>query len=168
MIAAAPVLLKAFADAVKPRKRLSVSQWADAHRVLSSKGSSEAGRWRTSRVPFLQEPMDCLSQFSPVKKVVIMKSTQTGFTEASLNWIGYVVHHAPSPLLIVYPSLEVRDRVIAQRINPLLQETPELEALIHAKASRTTTNAKDMKDFAGGMMVLSGANSPSSLGSMPI
>ncbi|MDX8384687.1 MAG: phage terminase large subunit family protein, partial [Ghiorsea sp.] len=136
--------------------------------VLSSKGSSEAGRWRTSRVPFLQEPMDCLSQFSPVKKVVIKKGTQLAFTEMALNWMGYVVHHAPAPLLIVYPSLEVRDRVIAQRINPLLQETPELEALIHAKASRAKTNAKDMKDFPGGIMVLSGANSPSSLGSMPV
>lgn len=168
MLNAVRVFVGAFAKSVRPRKRLTVSAWADAHRVLSSKGSSEPGRWRTARVPFLKEPMDCLSLHSPVQKIAIMKSTQTGFTEAALNWIGYVIHHAPSSMLVVYPSLEVRDRVIMQRINPLLQETPPLEALIHAKSSRKATNAKDMKDFAGGMMVLSGANSPSSLGSMPI
>ncbi|NBW63965.1 MAG: hypothetical protein EBR33_12820, partial [Synechococcaceae bacterium WB4_1_0192] len=40
---------------------MTVSQWADAHRMLSRKGSSEPGPWRTDRTPYLREPMDCLS-----------------------------------------------------------------------------------------------------------
>ena len=30
------------------------SEWADQHRMLSSKASAEPGRWRTSRTPYLK------------------------------------------------------------------------------------------------------------------
>ena len=66
---------------LKPEPRLTVSQWADAHRVLSSKGSAEPGRWRNSRTPFLAEIMDCLSPSHPAQRVVFMKGAQVGATE---------------------------------------------------------------------------------------
>lgn len=66
------------ARAIAPRKSLSVSQWADAERVLSSKGSAEAGRWRTARNPVLREPMDALSARSHVRDVVCMFPIQLG------------------------------------------------------------------------------------------
>ena len=53
------------ARAIAPRKPLTVSQWADAERILSSKGSAEPGRWRTHRNPQLREPMDALSARAP-------------------------------------------------------------------------------------------------------
>ena len=55
------------ARALAPRKPLTVSQWADLERRLSSKGSAEPGRWRTDRNPPLREPMDCLSARSTSK-----------------------------------------------------------------------------------------------------
>lgn len=39
----------------------TVSQWADRHRVLSSRSASEAGPYRTSRTPYLRGIMDALS-----------------------------------------------------------------------------------------------------------
>jgi phage terminase large subunit GpA-like protein len=42
-------LLRAWAAGLTPDPDLTVSAWADRHRVLSPRGSSEAGRWRTSR-----------------------------------------------------------------------------------------------------------------------
>jgi phage terminase large subunit GpA-like protein len=62
------IFLGAMAETTKPRARLSVSQWADANRILSSKGSSESGEWTTARTPYLKEPMDCLSLLSPIRK----------------------------------------------------------------------------------------------------
>jgi phage terminase large subunit GpA-like protein len=53
--------LERLARAVKPRDRLSVSQWADRHRILSSKQSGERGGGRTSRNAIMREIMDCLS-----------------------------------------------------------------------------------------------------------
>jgi len=46
-----PLSLRAFTQGWKPKHRLTVSEWADAHRMLSGVGSSEIGPWRTSRKP---------------------------------------------------------------------------------------------------------------------
>lgn len=162
------VLLSALAAAVRPRAALTVSQWADAHRRLSQKASAEFGMWRTARTPYLREIMDCLSAQSPVEEVWIMKSAQVGGTEVGLNWIGYVMHHCPAPMLVVLPTLEVRRRWSLQRLEPMLKETPELRSIFDALRTRSSTNGQDIKDYPGGMLVLGGANSAASLASMPI
>jgi phage terminase large subunit GpA-like protein len=160
--------LAALAPALRPRRRLSVSEWADAYRVLTSKGSSEPGAWRTARTPYLREIMDALSERSPVREVVLMFATQRGKTEVGLNWIGYVMQHTPAPMLTVLPTLEVRKRWVRQRLDPMLAETPVLASLRSALSKRDAGNAEDIKDFPGGMLVIGGANSPASLASMPI
>ena len=57
-------IVHAFALGFKPDPDLSVSQWADKNRFLSSVASSEPGRWQTARTPYLAEIMDCLSPHS--------------------------------------------------------------------------------------------------------
>ena len=41
------VSLTAIAAALRPPPALTVTEWADAHRRLPSKGASEPGQWRT-------------------------------------------------------------------------------------------------------------------------
>ena len=48
----------------KPEPKLTLSKWADDFRFLSKTASSEAGRWRTDRTPYLREIMDSLSPYS--------------------------------------------------------------------------------------------------------
>ena len=152
-----------------PRKRLSVSQWADTYRVLSPKASSIPGPWRTDRVPYLREIMDQLSATSPVQRVVMMTSTQVAKTEAGLNWVGYAMHQMPSPMLVVTPTLQVRKRWTQQRLDPMLRESPALAKLYGAANTRNSGKTQEIKDFpGGGMLVLGGANSAASLASMPI
>lgn len=67
-----------FLHGLRPEEPLTVSQWADKYRKLSSKASAEPGPWRTSRTPYLREPMDCLSSDSPIQRVVMMFAAQTG------------------------------------------------------------------------------------------
>lgn len=162
------LFLRAVAGALKPRPRLTVSQWADQHRLLFSKASSEEGPWRTARTPFAREIMDCLSVSSPVRSVSFMKAAQIVGTEILLNWIGYVMHHAPAPMLINQPTLEVRERFVKQRLDPMLRGTPALVQLFDAGRRRDATNTEAIKDFPAGMLILGGANSPASLASMPI
>lgn len=159
---------KTFARGIYPRKKLTVSQWADANRILSSKSSSEPGNWRTSRVPYTREIMDNLSASDPVQRIVLMFAAQSSKTEIALCWLGYIMEHAPAPTLVVVPTLEVRKRWVKQRLNPMLTETPVLAEIFDAKRSRDSSNAEDIKDFPGGVMVIGGANSPASLSSMPI
>lgn len=159
---------QSFARAIRPRKKLSVSEWADAHRVLSQKSSSEPGRWRTSRAPYTKEVMECLSADSPIQRIVLMFAAQTSKSEVGLNWLGYIMDHSPAPTLVVLPTLEVRKRWVRQRLGPMLTETPVLAEIFDAKRARDASNSEDIKDFPGGMLVIGGANSPASLSSMPI
>ncbi len=156
------------ARSVRPRPLTTVSAWSDKYRILTSKGSGEPGQWRTERTPYLREILDSLSVNSPAQRIVLMFAAQLGKTEVGLNWIGYVMQHAPGPMLTVLPTLEVRKRWVRQRLDPLLTETPVIRALFDARRARDAGNAEDMKDFPGGMLVIGGANSPASLASMPI
>ncbi|WP_263322584.1 phage terminase large subunit family protein [Endozoicomonas sp. Mp262] len=67
-----------FFSGLKPDTRLTVSEWADEHRILPTKSAKEAGRWRTTRTPYLKEIMDCLSPSSAVERIAFMKGAQVG------------------------------------------------------------------------------------------
>ena len=159
---------RAWRDGLTPDPLLSVSEWADRHRMLSSKASAEPGRWRTSRTPYLKDIMDCLSPTSPVERVVFMKAAQLGATEMGSNWIGYVIHHAPGPMIAVWPTVEMAKRNSKQRIDPLIEESAALAELIAPARSRDSGNTILAKEFRGGVLVMTGANSAVGLRSMPV
>jgi phage terminase large subunit GpA-like protein len=149
-------------QAAQPRRALSVSEWADQHRELSSKGSGEPGRWRTWRTPFLGEIMDCFSATSNVHDIVIMKSSQVGVTESIINVLGYVMDHSPGPVMVMLPTLENRDKWKVQKLNPLLQDTQRIKQLLGGLRARDAANRLDVIDFPGGVLFLAGGNSPNS------
>jgi phage terminase large subunit GpA-like protein len=159
---------RAWRDGLTPDPLLSVSEWSDQHRMLSSKASAEPGRWRTSRTPYLKEIMDCLSPNSPVERAVFMKAAQLGATEMGSNWIGYVIHHAPGPMMAVWPTVDMAKRNSKQRIDPLIEESAALRELISPARSRDSGNTILAKEFRGGVLVMTGANSAVGLRSMPV
>lgn len=159
---------RAWRDGLTPDPLLTVSDWADQYRVLSGKSASEPGRWRTNRTPYLKEIMDCLSPTSPVERVVFMKGAQVGGTECGNNWIGYVIHLAPGPMMAVAPTVEMAKRNSKQRIDPLIEESATLAALIAPARARDSGNTILGKEFRGGVLVLTGANSAVGLRSMPV
>jgi len=159
---------RAWREGLTPDPLLTVSEWSDRHRMLSSKASAEPGRWRTSRTPYLKAIMDCLSPTSPVERVVFMKAAQLGATEMGSNWIGYVIHHAPGPMMAVWPTVEMAKRNSKQRIDPLIEESGVLAELIAPARSRDSGNTILAKEFRGGVLVMTGANSAVGLRSMPV
>jgi phage terminase large subunit GpA-like protein len=150
-----------------PPDPMTVAEWADCYRVLSSKGSAEPGPWRTERTPYLRAPMECLSPSSPYRRVVLMFGSQLGKTEALLNWLGAIIHLWPAPTLLVQPTLDMAKRLNRQRLEPLLRETPVLSELIAPSRARDSGNTMFLKEFRGGLFALTGANSGSGLQSMP-
>ena len=159
--------LDGFCDGLRPEAELTVSEWSDRYRMLSSKASAEPGQWRTGRTPYLQEPMDCLSSSSTVQRVVMMFAAQTGKTEAGSNWLGYVIDHAPGPMLCVQPTVEMAKRLSKQRLESMISETPCLAEKIAPARARDSGNTMFSKEFSGGMMLLTGANSATGLRSAP-
>jgi phage terminase large subunit GpA-like protein len=167
MLDACQIYREAFLSGLKPEPQLTVSEWADEHRMLSSKASAEPGPWRTSRTPYLRECMDELSSSSPVQRVVLMFAAQTGKTESGSNWLGYVIQHCPGPMLLVQPTVEMAKRLSKQRLESLINETPCLRERIAPARSRDSGNTLFAKEFPGGILVITGSNSASGLRSMP-
>jgi len=111
--------------------------------------------------------MDCLSSNSPVQRVVMMFAAQTGKTEAGSNWLGYVIDHAPGPMLCVQPTVEMAKRLSKQRLESMITDTPCLAAKIAPARARDSGNTMFSKEFSGGIMLLTGANSATGLRSAP-
>lgn len=162
------LLAQAWAAAFRPKPRLSLSQWAGQTRILSSKAASEPGPWRNARTPYLVEIMDRLSLRDPCSKVVFCKSTQVGGSEVGLNWGGYVVDHAPGPMLIVQPTLEIAELFSKQRFAPMIRDSKRLRKILPEGRGRNNENNVMLKSFPGGIIRFAGANSASSLASMPV
>lgn len=111
--------------------------------------------------------MDALSPSHPARRVVFMKAAQVGATEAGNNWVGFVMHRAPGPFLAVQPTVDLAKRLSQQRIEPLIEDSPVLRALVRPSRSRDSGNTVFAKRFPGGQLVLTGANSAVGLRSMP-
>lgn len=160
---AAPRIAAVLARTLAPRKPLSVSQWADANRILSAKGSAEPGRWRTARNPPLREIMDALSSRSTCHDVVAMLPIQFGKSEIATNLLGYVMDHQPGPVMVCLPGEVSLDKWVNQKLNPLIDETPAVAKAITTSSSRNSANTRGFKDFAGGQLYMEHAGSPARL-----
>ena len=146
---------------------MTVSQWADKYRRLSSESSAEPGRWRTSKAPYQREIMDAVCDMR-VQKVVIMSAAQIGKTDALiLNPIGYYMHYDPSPIMVMQPTIQMAETFSKDRLSPMLRDTPVLRDKVNDK-SRNSGQHHFAKIFPGGHVTMVGANSPSSLASRPI
>ena len=159
---------RAWGIGLRPDPDVTVSEWADAHRQLSSKSSAEPGPWRTARTPYLREPMDALSANSPVDEVVIMAGAQLGKSEGLLNWLGYIIDHAPGPAMLVQPTVDLAKRFSSQRVEPLFTTTPRLQQKVAKNRQRDSRSTLLLREFMGGVLVITGANSAVGLRSMPV
>lgn len=166
MTDATDLLDAAWRRGLAPEPQITVSEWADRHRLLPQT-NAEPGRWRTDRVPYLRQIMDDLSTASPVERVVLMKGAQTGGTEAGLNAIGYWIAHAPGMILAVWPSIDMVRRNSRTRIEPLIDGTPILREKIAPARAKDPGNTVSLKEFPGGALVMTGANSATGLRSLP-
>jgi phage terminase large subunit GpA-like protein len=161
-------LLPGFTPHYEPEPVLTVSEWADAHRVLVSRSAAEPGPYRTNRTPYLRDIMDDLSARSPVHTVILKKAAQVGYSEAGNNWVGYIIDQAPGPTLVVQPTIDLAKRYSRQRIEPLIESCDRLKDKVAPAKHRDAANTTLLKEFGGGILVITGANSAAGLRSMPI
>lgn len=103
-----------------------------------------------------------------VREVVVMKSSQVGWTEIVNNTIGFHVDREPAPILLLQPTLEMAEAWSKDRLAPMLRDTPSLRDKIADPRSRDSGNTLLHKRFLGGHLTIVGANSPSGLASRPI
>ena len=151
----------------KPPPKLTVSEWADAHRRLSPESSAEPGRWLTSRAEYQRGIMDAVSD-PLIKTVVVMSSAQVGKTEVLNNLVAYHIDQDPAPILVLQPTLEMAHTWSKDRLAPMLRDTPVLKGKVREPRSKNSNNTLLHKVFPGGHITMAGSNSPASLASRPI
>lgn len=152
---------------IKPPEKLTVAQWADKNRTLSSESSAEVGKWRTSRTPYMLEILNSFTD-PKVEHIVVVAASQVGKSEVMNNMIGYCIDQDPGPILFVQPTKEDAEKYSEMRIAPMIRNTRCLKSKVAAAKSRDSANTKRQKSFPGGVLVLTGSNVPHDLCSMPI
>jgi len=157
-LAAPRVYTVAFQAGLCPDPVQTIDEWADEQVQLPSY-VAESGQWRTSRTPFLREIMQCLSPVHPCTKVVFMKSVQIGGTQTGVNWMGFMIDRAPGAMLVVEPTVDVAKKLSKQKVQPLLELTPCLKGKVKEARARDSGNSLFSKEFLGGLLVFTGANS---------
>lgn len=157
-----------FLDSVLPEDSVPLSEWADANRVLTTRSAAEPGPYRTARTPYLRDIMDDLSVGSATLRVIFKKCAQIGASEVGNCWIGYLVDQAPGPILMVQPTVELAKRYSKQRIDALFTESDLMRAKVRPSRSRDSGNTILLKEFDGGLLIITGANSAVGLRSMPV
>lgn len=163
-------LKKTIARAVsnfKPPEQLSVTEWANEYRKLSSENSAEPGKWKTSRTPYLEEIMNAFTD-PKVHRIAVAASSQVGKTEMELNMLGYAIDIDPGPIMFVLPNTKpVAEEFSKRRISTMIRDTPRLRKKVADVKSRNGNNTIFNKTYPGGMLTITGANSPSNLASTP-
>lgn len=159
----AEVYCEAYFRGLHPDPDVWIDEWADEHmRIPRDTGAAEPGQYRTSRTPYAREPMRCLSPAHPCKRVVTMVASQLMKTQIALNWIGGLIHMAPSNILALLPSLGLAKRV-SSRISKTIKATPVLRKRVASSRSRDSRNTMDTKEFEGGSLYVTTAGSAANL-----
>lgn len=156
-------LFKDLASLWSPRPNLTVSEWADNYRILTSATSAEPGPWRTSRAPYMREIMDCITD-SNTEEVAIMASAQVGKTEFMLNMVGYHIDYEPCPIMFMLPNKKLIRYFSTTRLSTMIEASEALRD----KVAKNAGNTIDEKSFLGGSITIVGANAATSLSSRPI
>lgn len=162
------VIRRCIRRALNPPTHLTLSQWADKYRRLSPESSAEAGRWHTSRTPYIKEPMDAFTD-PQVRRIVIVAGSQVGKSEMQLNAIGYIIDQDPSSILYVHPTVEEAKKFSRLRVAPMIRDCPTLRKKVQeVKQGRDNAATILQKSFPGGILTMTGSNVPAALASMPI
>ncbi len=150
-----------------PPEDLTVTEWAEKHRRLSSESSAEPGPWRTERTPYLREVMDTLTD-PKVNHTVMVAASQVGKSEVLNNCIGYIIDQDPGSILFVHPTEVDAKEYSKLRIAPMIRDCPTLRGKVAEPKSRDSNNTLKQKSYPGGILTLCGSTEAHALASKPI
>lgn len=119
----------------KAKEKLTVSQWAQRHRIVTS--GPHTGPWRNETTPYLVEPMDSWN-LPFVRRIILMFAPQIGKTQVAFNCLAYAIDQDPGPAMYVMPDEKVAKRIARKRIIPLFKQTPRLRELMSPRSDDTT------------------------------
>jgi phage terminase large subunit GpA-like protein len=111
-----------------PRPNETIWQFAERAVFFDAMQAPEPGPYRASKTPWAKRLQELVQNpfhnGHRIRKIVLMKSSQTGFTEAVLNCIRWFVRY--SPRNVIY-AIDSRDEAgnISDRLTPTLKSLGE-------------------------------------------
>lgn len=111
--------------------------------------------------------MDAFSD-PAVKQVVVMSSSQIGKSQILLNVAGRFIDIDPSSIMLIQPTDKNAEDFSRDRFSSMVRDTPCLKDKVADVKAKNSSNTLLHKNFSGGYITMSGANSPSNLASKPI
>lgn len=115
---------KAF-EIFAPRKKESVTEWAESNVFLSERITEMAGLYRTSEFPFVREILDAFADPS-VRKISLCWGSQTGKTTTIYVGVGWCIDVAPAPILWVWSNEKQARAFSNDRLLPFCEDSEVL------------------------------------------
>lgn len=154
------------AMAFAPPPEMLPSEWAEQNLVLTSDFAAEPGNYNLDRTPWCRQPLDDAADPS-VEVVSIGGASQMGKTQLSLAVAAYFAGVQPCSIMHVVPT-DGLSETFASRIDSMVTASPALRSkFVQPRRTRAISN-RSIKTFAGGVLVLASAASPTELSSRPV
>lgn len=119
-------LAAVFDRGLRGSPRRDVAEWAGRNVYLGPKMTPTPGYFDLRQTPWTKRVMNAIPD-PEIRKVVVQKSSRTGFTEAALNGIRWLPAHMPGPALYAINSDKKAREVSKVRLIPTLHDAAPAE-----------------------------------------
>ena len=152
---------------LKPSPELTVSKWAEMYRYLSPEDCDRPGQWSHEGFEYLIDFEDAYND-PKIRRMTVMKSAQTGFTQALLNILGYIIDYAPASTMVAYPTESNAIKFSKRKFDPMIRDTEKINTKVSDKKKKDGENSTLEKTFPNGFISMVGLATVMNLSSQSI
>lgn len=129
--------------ALEPTERRTVAEFAEMRRVLANEGGGYVGKWRNDQVPYVVEPMECLTSLDHLT-VAVIGPGQSAKTTIAENWLLHAVASDPANLLWYMQTDQAVEAYVKSRINPMIEAHEDMASRL---GTRSVDDSLHFKNF---------------------
>ena len=143
---------------LKPKPKLSGSEWADEYFFLSAESSAAPGKWRTR--PWQKDILDAMTD-QVTQVCVFKKPTRVGYTKMINIVAAYFIHQRPSVQLHYQPNADEAKGFAEDEFEPMVRDNFTIAKLIETPNIRGRAKKEKTikKLYPGGYAEFLGAES---------
>lgn len=155
-----PRLPQAIRRRMRQPEKIRVSDHAERYRIVTD--GAHIGPWRHDYAPHTVKIMDTFGK-GHVREVWFCGVEQSGKTNTMINCMGWCIDCDPGTIFYLMPTEATADRIVGEKIKPVLRQSPRLAGYLTDRADDVTLSRINLNH---GMTIFPAyANSPSSMAS---
>ena len=149
----------------------SLVDFTENTRVLTAGVSARPGPYRFEVVPYMREITECLSDYSRITEVCLMKGTQVAGTEMLINQQLYCIKHGIGPAMYVSSDDNLAQEFFEKRTDTAIAAAGLQDLItpaVQKKANKSSGDSRRAKSYQGTHIRATGSRSESKLSSFAI